>query len=233
MTGVKGSGKDMLFANVIARLPKGSRYASNIDYKVEAEYYPLDISALDCGKNTYKDFIENTPKHFDCPLPDGTPIFLSDAGIYLPSQYCNELNKAFPYLSTFFCLGRQLLDAPQHINVQSLNRLYDKLREHSDCYLLCRWCKVLPGGLVVQLVTEYDRYQSCLERVKPCAIKIGFLEPAETRTSKQLYIDGFENSHGLVRNHLLIYFNRSNYDTRHFKTYLGTTYPDERNQNEE
>lgn len=227
VTGMKGSGKDMLVGNVLARLPESQSYAANIDYHVKAKFLPLELDKLDVGGNTYRDFISGSVKPYLSPLPDGVSIFLSDAGVYLPSQYCADLNRQYPHLPTLFALYRQTNDAHIHINTQNLNRLWDKLREQSDTYLYCRWCKVLFGGLVIQLVTEYDKAQSCIDRVKPCAIKIGLFDSPEVRTSKQLYIDSFQNSHGLVRNHLLIYWNRSKYNTRHFRDLLDTSYPSE------
>lgn len=231
VTGMKGSGKDMLMANVLARLPSSQSYASNIDYHVKARHIPVDIRTLDAGGNTYRELMSGDVRPYASPVPDGVDIFLSDMGIYMPSQYCAELNRQYPYLPTYFALSRQL-GQRVHCNTQNLNRLWDKLREHYDVYLYCRWCKVLPFGWVIQLVTEYDRSQSCIDRVKPCAIKIGFLEPRDTRTQKQLYIDGFENSHGVVKNHLLIYRNKSAYNTRFFRDLLMTTYPEERSKDE-
>lgn len=227
VTGMKGSGKDMLLANVLARLPTSSSYASNIDYHVQATHIPLDLTALDCGGNTYADLISGDVKPYSSPLPDGVSIFISDAGVYLPSQYCAELNRKYPYLPTLFALYRQTNDAHIHINTQNLNRLWDKLREQSDVYIYCRWCKVLPGGIVIQKITEYDKAQSCIDRVKPCAIKIGFFDKPEVRTFKQLYIDSFSNTHGLVRDHLLIYRNKSKYNTRYFRDLLNTSYPED------
>lgn len=228
VTGMKGSGKDMLIANVLARSSRP--YCSNMDYHTGATYYPLDLSALDCGKNSYNDLIRGDVKPYSSPIPDGCDTIISDAGVYLPSQYCNELNRAYPYLPTLFALYRQTNDAHIHINTQNLNRLWDKLREQSDCYLYCRWCKVLPGGIVIQLVTEYDRADSCIARIKPCAIAPGLFDSPEVKTSKLLYQDSFFNSHGRVKNHLLIYINRSKYDTRYFRDLLQVSYPEDDSQ---
>lgn len=225
VTGMRGSGKDMLLANVLARMPSSTRYASNIDYRVQAEFLPLELDKLNCGCNTYADFIKGDLKPYSCPYPEDTIVILSDVGVYLPSQYCSELNRHYPYLPTQFALNRQILNAPIHLNVQNLNRCWDKLREMSDVYLYCRWCKVF-GNLVFQYITEYDKASSCIDRVQPCAIKIGLFDSPDVRTSKQLYIDSFRNKYGLVKNHLLIYFNKSNYDTRHFKSLLGVTFPE-------
>ena len=35
------------------------------------------------------------------PYPDGTDIYLSDAGIYFPSQFCSELNREYPFMAVF------------------------------------------------------------------------------------------------------------------------------------
>lgn len=230
VTGTKGSGKDLLMANVIARRKKP--YVSNLDYKCELSgYTPLIFSDLECGKNTYKEFISGDVKQYISQIPENQDVYISDCGVYFPSQYCNELNRDYKYFPTLFALYRHTHNARIHLNAQNLNRVWDKLREQSDVYLYCRWAKVFFGKIVVQLVTEYDRIDSCLARIHPCRIKTSVFDTPETKKQTELYLDNFFNSHGIVRNHLLIYINKSNYDTRHFKQLLNVEYQ-ERIENE-
>lgn len=212
--GMKGRGKDMLTANVVARRKKP--YISNIDYG--GNFIPFDYKDIALG-STYKDLISGNVKPYIFPYNDGTDIYLSDCGIYFPSQYCNELNRDFKDLPTFIALSRQLGLCSVNTNCQNLNRVWDKIREMSDAYIYCNWCKVLFGKLVIQKVTIYDKYESALNRVKPNRIKIYPWDIAnyDVRTRKQMYIDTFANNHGDVKSKLLIYINKSNYDTRHFK----------------
>ena len=50
VTGMKGTGKDLIFGNVISRRKKA--YISNMDYG--GKYNFLDYKKLDCGGNTYE-----------------------------------------------------------------------------------------------------------------------------------------------------------------------------------
>lgn len=239
--GLRGAGKDMLTSNVVAR--RKQPYVSNIDYTQDSNYNVLDFSKIDCGKNSYMDLVRGKVKYYKYPYPSGSDIYISDAGIYLPSQYCNELNRDFKYLPTYFALSRQVSHNNVHINVQNLNRLWDKCREMSDIYIRCRFCKVLFGKLIMQLknkygdkypivskiplivlqsVTLYDKYQSAVDRVEPCRIRVPITLNKQVRQNAQLYLDKFYNTYGSIRTRLLVYVNKSIYDTFYFeKLFLG------------
>ena len=118
--GLRGKGKDMLFANIIAR--RKIPYVSNMDYKCKRAYWiDYDPKDYDCGKNDYTNFITGNINHYQPPILDGMDIYISDAGIYFPSQYCNELNRQFKYLPTYFALSRQLTDNNIHIIYSHIN----------------------------------------------------------------------------------------------------------------
>lgn len=223
VSGLRGKGKDMLTANVVVRRKKP--YVSNIDYG--GDYSPLSFDNIDCGGNTYTDFISGQVKPYVYPYPHGADVYISDGGIYLPSQYCNELNKKYPSLATFQALSRQIADINVHFNTQNLNRMWDKVREQSDIYIRCISCKVV-FGLVFQLITTYDKYQSAVDRVQPCRVRVPLFNPQARMTAKT-YIDNFYNTHGEVKRYLLIYRNKSSYDTYHFRKLMkGDNY----NENE-
>ena len=213
--GLRGTGKDVLFGNVIARRRKP--YVSNLDYTNGENYNELDFNKLDMGKNTYRDLISGKVKYYKYPYPLGSDIYLSDSGIYLPSQYCNELNKQYPYLPTYFALSRQVSHNNFHVNTQHLGRPWDKIREQADQYIRCRGCIVLLGKLVIQQITIYDKYESALNRVKPCRISVPIFAKREVKQSAEMYLDNFYNTHGSVKNHILIYFNKSKHDTYYFE----------------
>lgn len=94
ITGMRGRGKDMLTANVIMRRKKP--YISNVYYgeNKQVTYYPFDYSKLDLN-STYDDLIKGLQKYYVYPYPDKTDVYLSDIGVYFPSQYCNELNRKY------------------------------------------------------------------------------------------------------------------------------------------
>lgn len=218
--GLRGSGKDVLTGNVIAR--RNVPYVSNLNYTDGKNFQELDFDKIDVGKNTWRNLIKGNPRYYKFPYEPGSDIYISDVGIYMPSQYCSELNKEFPHLPTYMALSRQVSHNNFHINVQSLNRAWDKIREQSDQYIRCRWCKVLFGKIVLQKITIYDKYQSAVDRVQPCRIRMPFLAKAEVKQQAELYLDKFYNTYGSVKNHLLIYINRSKHDTYYFeKLFLG------------
>lgn len=214
VSGLRGTGKDMLMANVVVR--RNKPYVSNVSYG--GLHYPLDLHLLDCGLNTYRDFIEGTLKPYVYPYPDGTDVYISDGGVYLPSQYCNELNKHYGHLATFMALSRHLGASNVHFNVQNLNRMWDKVREQSDIYINCRWCFVI-FGFVIQSVRVYELYDSAVKRVPPFRLKYPLLSP-DRQFQWKIQKQNYEVSHGTIQSFLVIYRNKSTYNTRLFKEVL-------------
>lgn len=218
VSGMKGSGKDLLTANVVSR--RKNHYVSNIDYTQDERYIKLHFNDLDVGGNTRRDLVNGTVKKYICPYPEDTDIYISDCGVYLPSQYCNELNREYPYIPLYEALSRHFNNGKIHTNCQHIGRVWDKIREMQDIYIYCNWVfkPLVNLGIVIQKVTIYDKYESCASRVKPCRIKqpLLCLNPVARHTI-DMYIDNFYNQHGSVKSHILIYINRAKYDTRHFK----------------
>lgn len=217
VTGLRGTGKDVLTGNVIARRKKD--YVSNLDYTSGLNYHKLDFNKIDLGCNTYDNLITGTVHKYVYPYPMGSDIYVSDVGIYLPAQYCNELNKKYPYLSTYMALSRQVSRNNFHINVQNLPRCYDKIREQSDIYIRCRYVNkfLMRFGIVLQKITIYDKYQSCVDRVEPCRIRVPISLNGVVRQNADLYLDKFFNTYGSVKNHWLLYINKSKHDTYYFE----------------
>lgn len=223
VTGLRGRGKDMLFANVaIRRKHKGKPlpYISNVNYG--GNWYPLEMDKLDCGKNTYDDFMKGTVKYYVFPYPDGTDVYISDAGIIFPAQFCNELNKKYAYMSTYMALSRQLGLSNVHVNVQNLNRCWDKIREQCDQYIMCMGCVYIPLiNLVFQKVRIYDKYQSCVDRVPPFRINIPLVGSGKTRYEVRMRKQEFACAYGEIESGILVYRNKSKYNTRIFKEILA------------
>lgn len=215
--GLRGSGKDVLMGNVIAR--RHVPYVSNLDYTNGDGFQKLDFSRIDVGKNTWENLLRDDPYYYEFPYKEGSDIYISDVGIYLPSQYCSELNRKYPYLPTYMALSRQVSHNNFHINVQSLNRAWDKIREQSDLYIRCRWVfkPLAKIGIIFQKVTIYDKYDSCVQRVEPCRISVPLLASTEAKMHAKLYIDKFYNQYGSVKSRYLLYVNRSKHDTYYFE----------------
>lgn len=216
--GMMGTGKDVLTGNVIMR--RQIPYVSNMYYGGARTV--LDFKTLDCGCNSYKNFISGDVNYYDWPYPDGTDIYISDAGLYLPAQYCNELNKLYPHLPNIFALIRQLGEGRIHVNSQAIQRVWDKFREQSDTYILCKWV-IKPFikwfGIVVQRVYIYERYDSCASRVPPFRVPRPWMNK-DRQFQWEMAKQNYEIAHGRIQSRLLIYKNKSKHDTRLFKEML-------------
>lgn len=223
--GEKGSGKDLLFGNVIAR--RNKPHIANIRYNDNT--IPFKYEDIDC-QNTYKNFVHGNIKSYTFPYPDGTDIYFSDCGVYFPSQYCNELNKQYPSIPTFMALSRQLGECSVHTNAQAIQRVWDKMREQSVRYIQCIWTikPLVKLGIVVQKIRIYDKYESAVNRVRACRVHQPLIcfNP-QRKLDIQMYRDNFFNTHGEVIEGILIYRNLSKHDTRQFKTMLEGNKTDE------
>lgn len=211
VTGLKGTGKDIVFQNVIRT--RRAQYVSNTDYG--GKYLQFDKKYISTGGNKFTDFTNGTLKKYIYPLEDGTDIYLADAGVYFPSQYCNELNKMYSETPLFMALSRHLGDCSVHINVQNLNRLWDKIREMSDTFIRCRRTRVYFKKIAVTKLTMYDNADSCLERREPFPFFI--TNKKEVRMRKAEY----KAKYGDIRKMTLItILPKKHYNTRVFKTML-------------
>lgn len=213
--GLRGRGKDMLMSNVVVR--RNLPYVCNTNYG--GHHIDLVMKEFDCGGNTYDNFLTGNLKPYYYPYSDGTDIYIADAGVYFPSQYCNELNKKYGYFSTFVALSRHLGEANVHFNVQNLNRVWDKIREQSDIYICCNWTKVLFKKFVLQRVTIYEYYDSAVKRIPPYrapSVRVNQDRKMNLAFAKQNY----RVTHGEIKSRLLLYKNKSSYDTRIFKSML-------------
>lgn len=154
--GPKGSGKDMLFSYVCRK--RGLRYHSNVDYG--GRYIAFKPSSdFSVGGNTCHNFITECINPYDYPYDDNEDYYISDCGVYFPSQEYTTLNKYYPSVPVFAALSRHLGDCRVHINVQAPNRVWDKLREQCTLYIgmtstrvfFKRWCRQ-----VGYIYTDYD-----------------------------------------------------------------------------
>lgn len=213
--GLRGRGKDLLMSNVVVRRKKP--YVSNVDYG--GAFIDFNYEDISVGGNTYENFIKGDLKRYVWPYPDGTDIYISDAGVYFPSQYCGDLNKRYGQMAVFQALSRHVGKCNFHFNSQALNRVWDKIREQSDHYILCRRCFYL-FGLVIQFVTIYDKYESAQEKQRPLKLPLPLFASKEMKLQREIQYAQFEAQHGRVTNGILLYRNKSKYDTRRFKALL-------------
>lgn len=218
VTGLRGTGKDMLQGNVIVRRKKP--YISNVDYG--GDYIPYDYDlTFGLNGNTFKNFIDGKVIPYSFPYPDGTDIYLSDIGVYFPSQECAYLDKNYKGIPLFMSLSRHLGNCNVHCNCQRLLRAYTKIREQSETFIRSEWCKVFFGKLVIQSVCIYDREESCQASVPPCPFKVPFFAPRQSKELYKMKQMEYRVAHGSIKRLLLVYINKASYDTRIFKKVLG------------
>lgn len=122
VSGPKGTGKDMLTGNVIARRSRHKYYISNIDYKIKGKrFIELNLNKFLCDNN-YRNFIYGNIKPYIYPYGDNIDIYISDCGVYFPCQYNVQLNNEFKDFPIFMALSRQLGNSWVHTNCQYLRQ---------------------------------------------------------------------------------------------------------------
>lgn len=213
--GLRGTGKDVLFGNVIAR--RNLPYISNLYYGYA--HIPFNYKDIDCGCNTYKQFLECDVNHYEFKYPYDTDVYLSDAGVYFPSHEHKALEKSYPYLPTYMALSRQVSHNNVHYNVQNLARCWDKIREQSDIYVRCMGCRII-AGICFMRVIVYDNVESCIAGVKPCPIRPTGLN-RDRRLEARMHKDKFISTYGNIKSYILIFRNLSCHDTYYFERLLA------------
>lgn len=211
--GVRGSGKDILFGNIIARDKRP--YISNCNYGYK--HIPFNYNDFKVG-NSYSNFITGNINYYEFAY-ENVDLYLSDCGIYFPSQYHSILDKKFEDMPTFQALSRQLGNCNTHTNAQDLGRVWDKIREQSDIYILCCKCKIILGVVFMRVIV-YDKYNSALNKVKPCRISCPLFASKQTKMQCKMYLDDFYNKNGNIKAYNLVFINKSKHDTRLFKDIL-------------
>lgn len=129
--GKKGSGKDVLFAHVIAL--RGEKHYSNIPYDGNTDV--IELCEINAGDNTFEDCINGDIEKFDPRFDENCDIYVSDVGIYFPNTLNDKLDKLYPSMPVFMALSRHLYNNNVHTNCQALGRPWKKIREQADSYI--------------------------------------------------------------------------------------------------
>ena len=206
--GRKGKGKDLIFNYVIHKRKKS--YLSNISYGEKGKIEP--ITTLELGNNTYESFInDEIVKQTRDETKEGVDYYISDAGVFLPSQYTTLLDKKYKSLPIYYALSRHLYNSNIHANTQALSRLWNKLREQADSYIQA--CDTKNFGIF--LITKYriyDKYTTAEQEQRP--IKYNIL----SNKLKRNKIEELESLNGQIIEGYIIQLKRNiTYNTRHFK----------------
>ena len=160
--GKKGSGKDVIFAHVIAL--RNEKHYSNIPYDCNTEV--IQLREIAAGDNTFIDCINGTIRKFEPRFDEGCDIYVSDAGVYFPSSLYKVLDELYPSLPVFMALSRHLYNLNVHTNCQAFERPWIKIREQADSYIQVLRTVFRDDCLLVHIV-GYDRYKDAESERNP------------------------------------------------------------------
>lgn len=224
VSGMRGRGKDVAFCVVVNSRKRN--YISNIQYsnpKKRYQRFNFDAKVWALSGNTYTDLIDNRVKTYSYPYPDGIDYYISDAGVYFPSQYQSELVKRYAGAPMFQALSRHLGDCNVHVNSQRQNRVWDKIREQSDIYIVMRGCHVM-RFLKIALIryTIYDNEESAEKQIKLPFFGLG----KRARELKQSFLA----THGAIKNGFFFTKIPYRFDSRRFKKILENNLEDYENE---
>lgn len=205
--GKKGTGKDLIFNYVINH--RRVKCCSNIQFN--KKYCDIqNISDFELKSITYNDLIDNTFDKQDKTFIEKKDFYISDAGIYLPSQYSALLDKKYKSFPIVYALSRHLGHFNIHANAQALGRVWNKLREQADSFISCRKTYKIFGFLITKCI-YYDKYESANSNLLP--FKAGSLSSKEKKALKAQ----FEATNGIIRTLYILQHKRNiKYDTRAF-----------------
>lgn len=191
VSGLRGRGKDMAFCVVVNHRKRD--YISNVVYsdpKKRFKCFPLDLNVWNLSCNTYEDMTSGNPNPYNYPYPDGLDYYISDSGVYFPSQHSTELAKKYKGASMFVALSRHLGDSNVHCNVQNISRLWLHIREQSDIYVVMQPIKVFKKWCRLTALV-YDNCESAEKQIKIPFFGLGKI----ARDNKMK----FEIAHGRIR----------------------------------
>lgn len=161
--GKKGKGKTLLFSKMTAMCKKG--YVSTTDFKHRKQEI-LKYGEVNVGENTWEDVLDGNIKPIEPKPWEGKPIFLDDAGVYLPNFADGMLKKEYASMPIAYAVWRHLYNAPIHINAQSVERAWKMIREQADGFIQVRGTRWF-FGLGFIRCTYYDRIESAKLGLSP------------------------------------------------------------------
>lgn len=216
--GSKGSGKTLMFS-ILARSSKYG-YASNTEFYHDNGVL-IDPSDISCAPNTWENVLNGDIKPINCkPLLEKKPIFLDDAGVYVPNFAEYMLKTRYPSMPISFALWRHFYDAPIHINSQDIGRTWKLIREQQSAFVRCKG--VLRFGFfgIVKCV-YYDRVSGAIAEVEPIK-RLAFNKQSKSEYEK------FVSTYGNVRSLSVPFlYSHHKYNSRYFHNeFFGSnTYP--------
>lgn len=218
--GLKGHGKDCIF-NKSINVRNKPCYA-NIPYNKEL-CVVRDIQNFSVSPNTFENVLNNDVKIVKKFNKESTDLYISDGGIFLPSQYSNTLIKKYPSLPIYYALNRHLTNSNIHINSQYLGRIWDKLREHAGYYIKAVKTTYLFGFLITEFIV-YDRYDSAMSQLEPY-VATGLFTHSESRANREDFLAKHGN---ITRYYIIQHKSKIYYKSRYFhEKFYGYNSPDD------
>ena len=207
--GRKGKGKTKLMSEM-TRMDSKTGYLSNIDFKHKNGSI-IDIKDISLYPNTYKNFLDGEIIQIKKKEGfEGKPIYIDDAGVYLPNYADSELKKKYPSLPIAYALWRHGYNAPIHMNCQTFERPWKLLREQADGFILCRKTWKFPLGFQFVSCTYYSKASSCEQELRP-------LNPLLFNKFSKAGVQEYRATNGVIKNMLIFSPTwRNKYDSRVF-----------------
>lgn len=223
VSGMRGRGKDFAFCVVVNARKRN--YISNVQYsspKKKYQRFDFEPKVWALAGNTYDDLVSGSPRKYVYPYPDEVDYYISDAAIYFPATYHNELAKKYKGAPMFQALSRHLGDCNVHCNTQVQTQLWDKMRTQSDIYVVMQGCRHIFGKLFYLKSFVYSLCESADMQIKPPRFGLG------KKASEAKY--NFEIAHGSIKK--IGFFCRLpyRYDSRRFKRILENQCEDYENE---
>lgn len=217
VSGRKRYGKDLLFQAVIKW--RKEKYLANIDYG--GEYQHVDMHELELKPNTYDNFIDGKVVQVEKNETfENHDIYISDAGVYLPSQADSKLHRTYPSLPITYALTGHMWNNGIHLNAQRLERIWKSLREQADYFIRIRKRALKLPFVFVVFTTEYDKYESAKQELNPLGSRL-------FNKYSKAEMDKYKAQNGYIKNGFVIIPKRYiKYDTRAFhKVIFGVDAP--------
>lgn len=208
--GIKGAGKDVLFQHLINKDKK--HVISNIKYKEDMTVKDFK-SIFDLKGNTYLNLITDNiltvekVKEFE-----NSNVYISDAGIYFPSQHDAQLTKYYPSFPVYYALSRHLYNQQIHMNTQALNRVWLKIREQAGGYIRAVKTINIGIGLITRCI-YYENYDTALKNILPIN-KLGMIM---SNNYNKAQIEQHKATYGTIKPMFIFTPKyKLKYDSRHF-----------------
>lgn len=210
--GKKGKGKTLLCSEMTRMDKKG--FLSNTDFKRKKGIIinPKDISI---APNTWEDILNGKFVKIEHKDWEGKPIYLDDAGIFLPNFADSMLKKLYPSMPPAFAVWRHLYNAPIHINSQDVNRVWKLLKEQENGAIQCRRTTRI-GPFAFIHCTYYSNLESAAKELLPMK---------ETIFNKynKAELNVYNATNGEIKDFMIFApVWRNKYDSRYFKSKFFT-----------